>query len=166
MTTILEALENAEIFADLAQTEVELIASIGREMFYQYGDVIFEQGTISSDLYIIAAGRVDIQVTPDDPTGHDLSNAQTVATLRRGQSFGEMAMISEGARSATTRAAENNTHLIIIPREKLLLFCDNFPTLGYKLMRNMAVDLAFKLRQANVELLSLTSGGERGESPG
>jgi hypothetical protein len=34
----------------------------------------------------------------------------------------------------------------VIQRERLISMCDNYPELGYRVMRNLAADLAFKIR--------------------
>jgi CRP-like cAMP-binding protein len=76
----------------------------------------------------------------------------TIATLRRGQCFGEVALVDEGLRSATARCSANNTQLFIIPRDKLVALCDTYPQLGYKLMRNLAADLALKIRSTDLRI--------------
>jgi CRP/FNR family transcriptional regulator, cyclic AMP receptor protein len=77
---------------------------------------------------------------------------QTIATLRRGQSFGEMSLVDEGLRSAGTRCSQQDTHLLVIPRDKLMLLCDTYPQLGYRLMRNLAADLAMKIRHTDLQV--------------
>jgi CRP-like cAMP-binding protein len=86
----------------------------------------------------------------------------TIATLRRGQSFGEVALVDQGLRSATARCAQHNTHLLLIPREKLMTLCDTYPQLGYRLMRNLAADLALKIRNTDLRIREeLLYGGAR-----
>jgi CRP-like cAMP-binding protein len=77
---------------------------------------------------------------------------QTIATLRRGQSFGEVALVDQGLRSASARCAQHNTRLLVIPRAKLMLLCDTYPQLGYRLMRNLAADLAMKIRNTDLQV--------------
>jgi CRP-like cAMP-binding protein len=83
----------------------------------------------------------------------------TIVTMRRGQSFGEIALVDRGVRSATVRSNQDNTRLLLIPRDKLMLLCDTYPPLGYHLMQNLAADLALKLRNTDLrvrqELLSI-----------
>jgi CRP-like cAMP-binding protein len=80
------------------------------------------------------------------------TGAQTIATLRRGQSFGEVALVDEGRRSAAARCTQHDTHLVIIPRDKLMLLCDTYAQLGYRLMRNLAADLAMKIRNTDLQV--------------
>jgi len=41
---------------------------------------------------------------------------------------------------------------VLIPREKLMLLCDTYPQLGYRLMRNLAADLAMKIRNTDLHV--------------
>jgi CRP-like cAMP-binding protein len=88
----------------------------------------------------------------------------TIATLRRGQSFGEVALVDQGLRSATARCAAHNTQLMVIPRDKLILLCDTYPQLGYRLMRNLAADLALKIRSTDLRIREELLYGQRRRS--
>lgn len=151
--SVVTVLKQADIFYELTTTQLELIASICEERHYQTGELVFAENTIGSELYVIANGEVDIQVDPA-LLGHVSGNAgpHTIATLRRGQSFGEVALVDEGRRSAAARCAQHDTHLIIIPRDKLMLLCDTYAQLGYRLMRNLAADLAMKIRNTDLQV--------------
>lgn len=147
-------LKQADIFFELTPTQLELVASLCEERRLNTGDVVFEENTPSDELYIIAQGEVEIQVDPN-LVGDDSSRQMgpvTIATLRRGQSFGEIALVDQGLRSATARCAQHNTQLLIIPRDKLMSLCDTYPQLGYRLMRNLAADLALKIRNTDLRI--------------
>jgi CRP/FNR family cyclic AMP-dependent transcriptional regulator len=150
--SVIAYLKQTDVFYEMTPTQLELIASICTERTFQAGDIVFEENTTGSELYIIAKGEVAIQVDPALVRPEDETGAQTIATLRRGQSFGEVALVDEGVRSARARAAHDDTHLIIIPRDKLMLLCDTYPHLGYRLMRNLAADLAMKIRNTDLQV--------------
>lgn len=153
MSSLVTVLKQADIFDELSNTQLELIASICNERHYQAGDVIFEENTPGDELYVIANGEVEIQVDPALIGSGDKGNGlHTIATLRRGQSFGEVALVDEGLRSAAARCSQVDTHLAVIPRDKLMLLCDTYPQLGYRLMRNLAADLAMKIRTTDLQV--------------
>jgi len=161
---ITNVLKQADIFYELTNTQLELVASICEEQTFKLGDLIFAENTASKELYIIADGEVDIQIDPA-MIGESGKDAHTIATLRRGQSFGEVALVDEGLRSASARCAQHNTRLLIIPREKLMLLCDTYPQLGYRLMRNLAADLAMKIRNTDLVVREhLTWSSNTGQS--
>ncbi len=119
------------------------------------GQSVFEENGPSNDMYVIARGEVEIQVDPglvgQVPPGTALAPA-TIATLRPGQIFGEIALVDQGLRSATARVTAPDTQLVVIPREQLMALCDTYPQLGYRLMRNLAADLALKIRSTDLEI--------------
>jgi CRP-like cAMP-binding protein len=80
------------------------------------------------------------------------SEKVVIATLRRGQSFGEIALVDEGLRSATAEAKNKDTRLLVIPRDKLIMLCETYPQLGYRLMYNLAADLAMKIRNTDLRI--------------
>lgn len=158
-------LKQADIFYEFTPTQLELVDSICEEKRFGIGEIVFEENSGSDELYVIARGEVEILIDPalvsDRPDTP--SNPTTIATLRRGQSFGEIALVDQGLRSATARSASHDTRLIVIPRRKLMMLCDSDPTLGYRLMRNLAADLALKIRNTDLkireELLYSNRGG-------
>ncbi len=78
--------------------------------------------------------------TPDAPAGRTLIN------LGPGQSVGEMALIDGGPRSATVRAMTPGTAVAAITRDAFERLCETNATIGYRIMRNIAADLSFRLR--------------------
>lgn len=150
--SVVSTLRQADIFYGFTLTQLELIASICTVYIYGRGDVIFEENTAGSELFVIGQGEVDIQVRPAAKGKRAAAEPQTIARLRRGQSFGEMAVVDQGMRSARALVTQSDTRLLVIPRDKLMLMCDSYPNMGYRLMRNLAADLAMKLRNTNLKV--------------
>lgn len=145
-------LRQADIFVDLSVEQVRNLAGICQQKTFDVGDILFEENSASDELYVIARGEVEILVDPslvsDRP--HGLQRPSTIATLRRGQSFGEIALVDQGLRSASARIARPDTQLVIIPRDALMQLCDLDPVFGYRLMHNLAADLALKIRNTDL----------------
>ncbi len=153
--SLLNFLRQCDIFFNLSSTQLELIANIGREMVYQEGEIIFREHSAGKELYIILQGQVDILLspTPNDQLSEETSQEDNcVSTLRRGQSFGEIALVDEGLHSATARAAQSDTRLFAIPCEHLIMLCETYPQLGYRLMSNLAANLALKIRNTDLRI--------------
>jgi CRP-like cAMP-binding protein len=146
----INVLREVDIFQDLSESQLEQIVQICEEKVYQIGTVIFKENTASDELYIIANGIVDILVDPSILGIPSQSGPKTITTLRRGQVFGEVALVDQGLRSASARCASNNTRLLIINRDDLIALCDQDFQMGYVLMRNIAADLSFKIRSADL----------------
>jgi CRP/FNR family transcriptional regulator, cyclic AMP receptor protein len=147
-------LKQADILADLSNSQIELFAAICQEKAFNAGTTIVREGSNSSDIYILVDGHVYVEVNPGLVSKQPDMNSQSVviATLWRGQSFGEMALVDEGLRSASIRTGENGCKVICTSREQLLALCEKYPQLGFRLMYNLAADLALKIRTTDIDI--------------
>ena len=152
--TIVNFLKQSDIFYQFTPTQLELVANLCQEVVYQKDELIFKENSGSKELYIIVQGEVDIFVDPSlvGPAMEAGTENKMIATLRRGQNFGEVALVDEGLRSASASASQKDTRLLIIPRDKLVMLCDTYPQLGYRLMYNLAADLAMKIRNTDLRI--------------
>ncbi|MFN8387834.1 MAG: cyclic nucleotide-binding domain-containing protein [Anaerolineales bacterium] len=151
--SVVNFLKQSDIFFQFTPTQLDLVASLCQEATYQKDDLIFKENSSSKELYVIAQGEVDIFLDPALVSASDSSvENHVIATLRRGQSFGEVALVDEGLRSASACATQSDTRLLIIPRDKLIMLCETYPQLGYRLMHNLAADLAMKIRNTDLRI--------------
>ncbi|MDA1138261.1 MAG: peptidase domain-containing ABC transporter [Planctomycetota bacterium] len=88
--TIFSELTSKEVTAWLDQLEFEE---------FQEGDIVFRQGDQGDRFYIITSGKVDVVL---ESQGQE----EVIATLREGEFFGELALLSDRPRAATIRALE------------------------------------------------------------
>jgi len=149
---VVKALRQSDIFYELSSRQLELIAAVCSQQTYRAGEIIFDENSTGSELFVIAEGEVAIQIDPALITREANGEPVTITTLRRGQSFGEIALVDEGLRSARALCMQDDTHLIIVPRDRLMLLCGTYPDLGYRLMRNLAADLAMKIRNTDMQI--------------
>lgn len=151
--SITAILSITELFDNLTETQLELVASLCETGTYNSGEVLVEEHDSSDEMYVISRGTVEVLMDPAF-VGADIDNdsveMEVLTELRQGQVFGEVALVDQGIRSATIRVNQDNTHLLRIPRDRLMLLCDTYPELGYKLMKNVAADLAFKIRNTDL----------------
>ena len=140
---ITDLLRSVALFSGLHDRELEAVAGICQQKDFPAGSVIIKQGEMGHELYIIQKGQVDIVVmggpAPETP----------VVVLGKGQIMGEMSLLDMGYRSATARAATPTT-VQIVKRPEFIDLCDRDHYIGYQVMRNLAADLSFKLRQRNL----------------
>jgi uncharacterized protein YhbP (UPF0306 family) len=90
------------VFRDLPQQEVETVRAALQTMQFDSGDVIVRQGAPADKFFIIVDGEVEV-------TREDNGQQRTLATLRQGQFFGEMAILRDAPRMATVRAVAPTT---------------------------------------------------------
>lgn len=148
--SISTTLSLSEMFDNLTHTQMELVASICEPVNYKKGDVLFEENDASDELYVISNGGIEILINPSFVGLEEGLDSIVLTEMRRGQVLGEVALVDQGLRTATARVSEDNTHLLRIPRKRLMLLCDTYPELGYKLMKNLAADLSLKMRNTDL----------------
>jgi len=155
MNTTVNYLKQSDIFYQFTPTQLEMVSNLCQEVVFQTGEIIFEENSSSKELYIIIQGEVEILINPSSVGPASVKNKQkdsVIATMRRGQSFGEVALVDEGLRSATARAAQKDTRLLVVARDKVIMLCETYPQLGYRLMYNLAADLAMKIRNTDLRI--------------
>jgi CRP-like cAMP-binding protein len=151
--TIHSILSVTDIFDTFTEAQLQLVASLCKTSTQQSGDVLLKENDQSTELYIIARGGVEVIMNPT-VVGEAIDKDKMVVLteLRQGQVFGEVALVDQGMRSATIRVSQANTVLLRIRRDLLMNLCNTYPELGYKLMKNLAADLAFKIRNTDLTI--------------
>jgi small-conductance mechanosensitive channel len=94
----LDMLRQVDLFAVLSEDEMNEIAERLQYAPFARGDIITKQGNVAHWLYMIMFGEVEVRYEP--PQGAP----QLISSLRAGQFFGEMALLTGEARSATVVA--------------------------------------------------------------
>ena len=151
MSNFVNFLKQSDIFYQFTPTQLELVGNLCQEVVFNSNELVFQENSGSKELYVITQGEVDILIH-HSATGEEDKKGTSVARLRRGQSFGEVALVDEGLRSASARAAQKDTRLLVIQRDKLIMLCETYPQLGYRLMYNLAADLAMKIRNTDLRI--------------
>ena len=86
--------------ASLGEEERRSLLAIARRRVFARGEVVFHRDDPADTLHLIARGRFAIRIVT--PTG----DTATLAVLAPGESFGELALVTEGRRSASVVALE------------------------------------------------------------
>ncbi len=109
------------------------------------GEAIFREGDAGSFMCILHTGQVAVQKTGPD------GQVITMATLRSGRAFGEMAVLDGERRSATCVAA-SNCQLLNLGKDSLEKMLNDAPKIAAKIIRALAVSLSKRLRMADGQL--------------
>ncbi len=104
----MDALGRSALFARVGPEALAACAATLRVRRYRRGETIFHQGDPGDSLYIIESGSVKI-VLPS-PEGEE---GAIIATLARGDFFGELALLDGAPHSATAVASEPVSALIL-----------------------------------------------------
>jgi CRP/FNR family cyclic AMP-dependent transcriptional regulator len=142
--SLVASLSKARIFTGLSQDALERIAALCQQRVYNQDDTILSEGEGSRELFVIAQGMVEVSLST---VGED---STPLINLGMGQVFGEMALVDQGARSATVKALSDGTMLNVIPHDTFLNLCEEDNHIGFIVMRNLAAEMSLKLRYRNI----------------
>jgi NADH dehydrogenase len=106
---------------DIVQLKTERALGVRRE-YFEPGQVIFREGDRGEWLYVVTEGEVEVLKTVP---GH---GEQPVRRLGVGECFGEIALVSDMARSATVRAV-SATNVLAVDREAFQAMFSSLPPL-------------------------------------
>jgi CRP-like cAMP-binding protein len=94
---------------------------------YAASQVIFEEGSVGRELFVVLAGSVNIiKGTGNRPN--------IIATLGKGEFFGEMAVIDASPRSATAVAAADDTRVMRINHARFVYLVSQQPAFALMIM--------------------------------
>jgi CRP/FNR family cyclic AMP-dependent transcriptional regulator len=88
-----DVLRRVPLFAELSRREVEKIARLFKERRFSEGETVVREGSGGAAFFLIDSGEAAVSV-----------NGKDRGTLKGGDYFGEIALIDEGARTATITA--------------------------------------------------------------
>jgi sulfate permease, SulP family len=128
---------SADTLADLAPCLVERACAPG--------EPIFRQGDAGDEIFLVRRGRVRVSLRLG---AEDESH---LATFGRGDTFGEIAFLDRGLRSADA-VALTGVDLFVLSRQRFDELAERHPRLGTHFFEALARSLALRLRQADAEI--------------
>jgi CRP-like cAMP-binding protein len=113
------------------------------QRIYADQEVIVREGDVTRDMFVIQSGRV--RISKQLGTGE-----VELATLERGDFFGEMSLLESLPRDATARAL-GETQLLVISAGALLVRMRRDPTFAFEMLHR----LSGRVRALNARLIEL-----------
>jgi small-conductance mechanosensitive channel len=102
----IERLSGVDIFAPLSMEEIATLAGASVSHVFAPGETVIRAGDQGSSMFVVHNGRVKVQIS-------DNGKQRTVAVLKDGEFFGEMALFTGEPRTANVVAAEETEVLEI-----------------------------------------------------
>jgi CRP-like cAMP-binding protein len=141
----LGAISKVPIFDSLQGDEVRTLMQHMGYFTAAEGDVIFEEGEDGDHVCFVVSGSIEILKHVGE------SEQVVIATLRRGRSVGEMAVIDRLKRSATVRAKEK-TNVLVMSRDQFEDILTRYPAMGIKVLKGISIVLSQNLRKTATRL--------------
>jgi len=131
----IDPLRRCLLFANVDEETLAVCAGSLRVRRYRKGETIFHQGDPGDSLYILESGSVKIVLPSPDATDDAI-----IATLTRGDFFGELALL-DGAPHSATAVAMEPTEALVLARERFDELVDTNPLLRRALFAGLATEL-------------------------
>jgi len=141
---IMSLLAGVELFSELDGEELAAVATVAQVKSLSKDAVVFHAGDPADAVFVVASGKVKIEVTSSD--GREF----ILTILGAGQVFGEMALLESAPRSASVITA-TAVELLVISRDDFHHLLATEPPISRKLL----AILSQRLRRANSKMESL-----------
>lgn len=131
------------MLAGVPAEEARQVLAIARRRVFSRGEVVFHQHDPGDSLHLIGKGRFAVRVMT--PVG----DVAMIAVRGQGASFGEMALVGEGARRSATVSALEEAETFAVYRDDFARLCREHPSVNGVLL----AFLAGEVRMLNARLL-------------
>jgi SulP family sulfate permease len=144
------SLEETLMGSGLEPSERAVLAGMLIEHRIARGEYVFHSGDPGESMYVLMHGQIGIWLPPKDG-GDTLTEGRRLVSYAPGVVFGEMALLAGMARSADA-IAEADAIVLELPREQYNLLMTDYPALLGKLLLNISLLLASRVRALSAEL--------------
>ena len=134
-----QSLARVPLFKRLEPHELEHLAQDVDQVNYQAGETIFNEHDLGDGLYVVETGSVRIWVMDEDVS------EVTLAELKPGDFFGELAVLDRGERSSSATAI-TDTHLHKLSSDAFQQFLIAHPDASI----DVICEIAQRMRQTNL----------------
>ncbi|MBA3765479.1 MAG: mechanosensitive ion channel [Acidobacteria bacterium] len=149
---VFDRLSAVDIFRPLTDEETAKLAEATVCHGFAPGELVIRAGAKGSSMFVVHRGNVDVQIA-------DNGRPRTVATLKEGDFFGEMALFTGEPRTANVVAKEE-TEVLEIGHLAMKRLFDTNPALVESLSRTIAERRAgLKAKQDDTEMIKKESAG-------
>lgn len=145
-------LKKSSLFSTMRTAELRAVAGIAEEMTFKTGEEIVREGELGDSMFMIRSGSVSIVKNANG--GQKL----VLATLHKGDCFGDMAIFDAEVRSASAIAAESCV-LLRIDSDSLIDVLGEYPTIAIGLLKIFVQ----RLREANTKIQVLSATENKGD---
>lgn len=153
MSELDPALSASRLFSGMSHLELAAVISFLERRRLAPGEILFREGEVGSELYLVRSGRMGSWVAQADGTRRDLYE------FLAGDQFGEMAVIETAPRTATCYAKEP-TELYVLAAIDFYRLVWEHPVIGVKLLASLVGVMARWLGEASGFLGDMVRWGE------
>jgi CRP-like cAMP-binding protein len=139
---VVSVLGGLGLFAGLDFQTLKELSVLFEAKIYNKDEIIFHEDSVGNSMMVITSGKVRVSQKPDPNT------EETLIVLNEGDVFGEMALIEDLPRSATT-IAHTDAVILEISRTSFLNFIHKNCESGVKILLELSRILSSRLRETD-----------------
>jgi CRP/FNR family transcriptional regulator, cyclic AMP receptor protein len=143
---MIDALREARFLHDIDNEHLLQIADVTRMRDVEPGQVLFREGEVPQDVYLILSGHVALDIN----TLH--GGSRRILAVGPGEILGWSALLEQTQMTATATTIAPST-VAQINTARLLEICKHNPRFGYELLRRTSLALAARLSATRLQLL-------------
>jgi CRP-like cAMP-binding protein len=113
----LELLKRVPLLSGLGRREIEEVGRLAEEIDVPSGKVLMREGDTGREFYVLVNGSVGID-----------RGGTTIRSIHGGDFFGEIALLSEGPRTATATTT-SEAKLLVLGHREFHSLMDQFPAI-------------------------------------
>ena len=147
MSAVANLVKGCPLFHEIYDNEVEAIISDCLVATYEPGDYIIKQGEEGTDICVILSGLADITVEKD-------GDSHYIATIGKGDIFGEMVLINETQRTANIICKEK-TDVLVMSFDNFYKFFGKNPSVFALMVLNVTRLITKRLKNSNAIIQDL-----------
>jgi CRP-like cAMP-binding protein len=125
------------LFSACSASQLRTIRRQVEEVTVEAGTVLCEEGAVGREFFFIVDGTATVR-----------RNGRKIATLGRGQYFGELSLLDRRPRSATV-VSESEMTVLVLDQRRFNGLLDAVPSLAHKLL----VAMADRIREADAKAI-------------
>lgn len=142
--SVLQTVKGCGLFQELYDKEIIDIVQYCRVLNLEKGDYIFKKGEEGNEVFLILSGGASV-----------MAGEHKIASLRKGDLFGEMVLLKDTIRKADI-VADTYTDVLLIDYDDLFSYFKNNKNIFSILMLNLARMLATRLNKAGSKIRELS----------
>jgi CRP/FNR family transcriptional regulator len=142
---VIIALKQIPLFTSVHGEGLKRLSDVIREKEITEGEIVFAENDLGEEMYLVHSGTILIY--------HDLAGQEEpLQVVEPSGYFGEMAIIDELPRSASARAQEHST-LLVLHRNDFRTAVLDYPDIAFAVFR----EFSQRLRRADERIRSLAA---------
>ena len=142
---VISLLNNIPMFDKLNFKEIRTLALQMQVKTYKEDEILCYEGEKGDFVFFVVSGTLEVFKTSR------IADDIVIATLGKGRTIGEMAIIDDYPRSATIRA-KTQAVLLILTRERFDHIIYEYPTIGIKVLKGISRQISLNLRKTSSRL--------------